>query len=48
MFSRIREDIRVPLDRPRGAARDQPLIGEIKNHIWNLLEEEVRSSLSIR
>ena len=45
---RIREDIRVPLDRPRGVARDQPLIGEIKSHIWNLLEEEVRSSLSIR
>ena len=45
---RIREDIRIPLDRPRGSPRDQAVIGEISGHIWTLLEEEVRSSLSIR
>jgi len=45
---RVREDIRIPLDRPRGVRRDQAVIGEISGHIWALLEEEVRSSLSIR
>ncbi len=43
---RIREDIRIPLPRPRDLRdRDKAEIIEIKEHIWTILEEEVRSSL---
>jgi len=45
---RILEDIRIPLDRPRHLMRDQESISEITWHIWRLLEEQVRRSLSIR
>jgi NitT/TauT family transport system ATP-binding protein len=45
---RIREEIRIPLERPRNLPRDQQRIGEITWHIWQLLEQEVRSGLSIR
>jgi NitT/TauT family transport system ATP-binding protein len=43
----IREDVVVPLPRPRDPHRDQRL-HEISWHIWHLLEEEVRDGLSIR
>ncbi|HUO84080.1 MAG TPA: ABC transporter ATP-binding protein [Thermoanaerobaculia bacterium] len=43
---RIREDIRVPLDRPRDLrSLDAPLIAEMRWEIWKILEQEVRSSL---
>jgi NitT/TauT family transport system ATP-binding protein len=45
---RIREEIRVPLERPRDLPRDQQRVGEITWHIWQLLEQEVRSGLAIR
>ncbi|MGE0554791.1 MAG: ABC transporter ATP-binding protein [Gemmatimonadales bacterium] len=45
---RILEEIRVPLPRPRDLPRDQHRIGEITWHIWQLLEQEVRSGLSVR
>jgi NitT/TauT family transport system ATP-binding protein len=45
---RIREDITVPLGRPRDlSARDIPEVMEIKWHIWKMLEDEVRKSLWI-
>jgi NitT/TauT family transport system ATP-binding protein len=45
---RIREDIPIPLDRPRElSARERPLVSEIKWHIWRLLEDEVRRELAI-
>ena len=44
----IREEIPIPLERPRDLARLEPReISEIKWHIWTLLENEVRSSLGI-
>jgi NitT/TauT family transport system ATP-binding protein len=45
---RIREDIQIPLGRPRHLPRDQEIVSEITWHIWQLLEEEVRQGLSIR
>ena len=45
---RIREEIRIPLDRPRDPRRDHKVINEITWHIWQILEEEVRSGLSVR
>jgi len=45
---RIREEIRVPLERPRDPRRDHKTLSEISGHVWHLLEEEVRSSLSMR
>lgn len=45
---RIREEIRIPLERPRDPRDDHKLINEITWHIWRLLEEEVRSGLSVR
>ena len=45
---RIREEIRIPLERPRDARKDHQLVAEITWHIWRLLEEEVRSGLSVR
>lgn len=45
---RIREEIPIPLDRPRDLARLEPReISELKWHIWHLLEHEVRQSLGI-
>ncbi|MGH7503401.1 MAG: ABC transporter ATP-binding protein [Longimicrobiales bacterium] len=44
---RIREDIPIPLVRPRHLPRDQDSLSEITWHIWQLLEEEVRQGLSI-
>jgi len=45
---RIREQIPIPLERPRDLSRLEPReISEIKWHIWNLLEHEVRTSLGI-
>ena len=44
----IREEIPIPLDRPRDlSAREQPEVREIEWHIWKMLEEEVRKSLWI-
>jgi NitT/TauT family transport system ATP-binding protein len=45
---RIREDIRIPLGRPRHLPRDQESVSEITWHIWQLLKNEVREGLSIR
>ena len=45
---RILEDIKIPLSRPRQLLRDQESVSEITWHIWRLLEEQVRRSLSIR
>jgi NitT/TauT family transport system ATP-binding protein len=45
---RIREDIRIPMERPRDPRADHKLVSEITWHIWRLLEEEVRSGLSVR
>ena len=43
---RIRDDIRVPLGRPRQlAGQDQPEVNEIKWQIWKMLEDEVRQGL---
>jgi len=45
---RIREDIRIPLERPRDQnGRDLAKITETKKRIWNMLEEEVRKNLWI-
>ena len=46
---RILDEIRIPLDRPRDLRRDhEACIDEITWHIWRILEEEVRSGLSVR
>jgi NitT/TauT family transport system ATP-binding protein len=45
---RIREELHVPLGRPRDLPRDQERVSELTWHIWRLLEEEVRDGLSIR
>ncbi len=43
---RIREDISIPVARPRNSRdRDEPQVREIKWHIWQVLEDEVRKSL---
>jgi NitT/TauT family transport system ATP-binding protein len=45
---RIREEISIPLGRPRDPVSSQrPDMMEIKWHIWKLLEEEVRKSLKL-
>jgi len=45
---RVREDLSVPFPRPRErSVRDDPELGELKWHIWRLLEDDVRTSLSI-
>jgi NitT/TauT family transport system ATP-binding protein len=45
---RIRQDIRIPLERPRHLAnRDHPEVAEIRWQIWNMLEDEVRRELGI-
>jgi len=44
----IREDISIPLERPRHHAQaSRPEVEEIKWHIWKMLEDEVRQSLQI-
>ena len=43
---RIREEIRVPLERPRDlASMDHPEVARLVHHIWGILEEEVRKLL---
>ena len=42
---RIREEMAIPLKRPRHLSKDNPEVTEIKWHIWQLLEAEVRRSL---
>jgi len=45
----IREDMQVPIRRPRTMeSRNQSDFVELKRHIWELLEEEVRENLRIR
>jgi NitT/TauT family transport system ATP-binding protein len=45
---RIREEIIIPFGRPRKLSNmDRSQIREIKWHIWNLLEEEARTSIGI-
>ena len=45
---RIREEIRIPMARPRDPRTDHKVINEITWNIWQILEEEVRSGLSVR
>ncbi len=42
----VRDEITVPLTRPRDLARDRARIHEVTWHIWNLLEADVRRELS--
>jgi NitT/TauT family transport system ATP-binding protein len=44
----IRDEIVVPLPRPRDLARDRQHIHEVTWHIWQLLEADVRRGLSIQ
>jgi NitT/TauT family transport system ATP-binding protein len=45
---RIRQEIRIPLERPRHLAnRDHPEVAEIRWQIWKMLEDEVRKDLRI-
>jgi len=45
---RILEDLSVPLARPRELrVMDRPEISELKWHVWNVLEREVRGSLGL-
>lgn len=45
---RIRQEIQIPLERPRHLAnRDHPEVAEIRWQIWKMLEDEVRKELSI-
>jgi NitT/TauT family transport system ATP-binding protein len=45
---RILETLAVPLPRPRDLrSLERPEIGELKWHVWRLLEREVRGSLGI-
>jgi NitT/TauT family transport system ATP-binding protein len=43
----IRAEIPVPLPRPRDIGRDYQQVREVAWQIWQLLEEEVRSGLSV-
>ncbi|MGH7711129.1 MAG: ABC transporter ATP-binding protein [Gemmatimonadaceae bacterium] len=43
----VRDEITVPLPRPRDLARDPSRIHEVTWHIWTLLEADVRRELSI-
>jgi NitT/TauT family transport system ATP-binding protein len=45
---RIRERIPITTRRPRDLTPGQPEVTEVAHHIWKLLEDEVRRSLSIR
>jgi len=45
---RIRQEINIPLERPRHLAnRDHPEVAEIRWQIWKMLEDEVRKELRI-
>jgi NitT/TauT family transport system ATP-binding protein len=44
----IREEIAIPLPRPRDLHRDLHDVREITWHIWQLLEHDIRTGLSIR
>ncbi len=45
---RIRQDIQIPLERPRHMAnRDHPEVAEIRWQIWTMVEDEVRRELGI-
>lgn len=44
----IRDEVAIPIHRPRNLARGQELVSEITGKIWRLLEEEVRGGLSVR
>lgn len=45
---RIREDIPVQIARPRELSQRQPAeVAEIKSHVWELLQHEVRKNLWI-
>jgi len=45
---RIRQDIQIPLERPRHLAnRDHPEVAEIRWQSWSMLEDEVRRELGI-
>jgi len=45
---RVREEIPIPLDRPRDVLRrEPPEVADIKWHIWTLLEAEASSNLGI-
>jgi NitT/TauT family transport system ATP-binding protein len=44
---RIREELSIPLKRPRHLGKDAPEIAELKWHIWKMLEDEVRKSLGV-
>jgi NitT/TauT family transport system ATP-binding protein len=43
----LREEICVPLSRPRDLVRREPEVARIVERVWELLEAEVRSSLSV-
>ena len=43
----IREEVPVPLDRPRGMDRNGPEVSEVKWRIWRMLEDEVRKNLGV-
>jgi len=44
---RVLEEIPIPLSRPRQLGKERPEISEIKWHIWTMLEDGVRQSLSV-
>jgi NitT/TauT family transport system ATP-binding protein len=44
----VREDLPIPLSRPRDLTPGQPEAMKITLHIWELLKHEVRRGLSIR
>jgi ABC-type nitrate/sulfonate/bicarbonate transport system ATPase subunit len=47
--SNIRQEIEVPLDRPRRPVnRDHPDVIEIRRRIWKMLEDEVRKELYVQ
>jgi NitT/TauT family transport system ATP-binding protein len=43
----VRDEISVPLTRPRHLSRDRMLIHDVTRHIWQLLEADVRRELSL-
>jgi NitT/TauT family transport system ATP-binding protein len=45
---RVREEIHVPISRPRDLLdRDRPAVQDIRRHVWGLLESDVRHSLGL-
>jgi NitT/TauT family transport system ATP-binding protein len=45
----IREEIQIPLDRPRDLRdREEPRVREITWHIWQAIESDVRKSLQLQ